>query len=285
MGGRGAEFRPDRQKGVLDEIGHKKKDVTYFIDYGDINKESRSKMQNNLTNKLEDNKIILGSSVDNMESSVREMTVIQVNDLAEKYSRIIHGYLNDENLMLRSYAMDRVSIKSGKRSPEYQTGALFSSNTNEICLNLRTNTSLSQIRETIKANQARGDLVQTDIRNVEKHIVTHEFGHFIENCLIEKRLQQDIKKYKEYKEAKNNGEWSKFLSIQESKAREIVNEIWSIAQDKYHETNVKNFYPSKYSKTDAFEWFAEMFAETNLHTTNKTCVRAMQEFLDKEGEI
>ncbi len=43
--------------------------------------------------------------------------------------------------------------------------------------------------------------------------------------------------------------------------------------------------PSRYAKKGGvLEWFAEVFAETNLHTTDKPYVKAMEEFLRRESK-
>ena len=284
MGGRGATFRI-KDKSILDILGHRNEKKTYYIDYGDVEKEVQSSLKNNLTKELENNKIFICSSIEGLDVDVRDMNLIQLGDLSKKYSNIINGYLNYDDLKIRAYKMDRVSLKTGKRTPELETGALFNPTTNQICFNIRNNQNLSQLRQMGKLSQDDGWSVRTDIRNVEKHIVTHEFGHFIENCLIEKRLQKDVRRFKEYKEAENTHNWTKYVEIQNAEASKISTEIQSIAREKFGERNPENLIPSRYAKiSGVLEWFAEVFAETNLHTINKPYVKAMEEFLKKESE-
>lgn len=93
-----------------------------------------------------------------------------------------------------------------------------------------------------------------------------------------RKMQQNVHQYNKYRTA----------SVQEheklhyAEARKITARIAEIALKKYNATNY-DLRLSDYALENQYEWFAETFAEANLHTTNKPLVQAMKDFLNEEG--
>ena len=77
---------------------------------------------------------------------------------------------------------------------------------------------------------------------------------------------------------------SDFLKILiKVEARKIKQQIKDIATQKY-KAKPKQLITSEYGEKDkySFEWFAEVFAESQLHTTEKPIVKAMKDYLKEE---
>ena len=294
MGGRGSSFK-DISKNVLDSLdvgGNEKQD--YYTDFGEVSKDKETMKQNGLTNKLKNYNIIVCESMDNLNGGVTKMMLDQVQNLSQQYSGIVNGYLNEDTLKIRAYDMNQVSIKTGKKTPDFSTGALHDYITHQICINGRTTQSVEQLKKSSILAQKTNWSAKTDENNAEKSILTHEYGHFIQNCIIEKRLQKDVKKYSEYKVAeqrmqdKNNqnrlNDYNKFNQIRHETLRDITQDIIKIAFQKYNATK-EDFSVSDYGdKNGLNEWFAEVFTEANLNSSSRVVTKAMKEFLNKEME-
>lgn len=284
MGGRGSQFN-DKTK-IIDDLldgleGLKKqKAKTSFLDYGDVKKDFETNQHTNLTTALKNDNIIVCESFDHLNADVAEMNLSQIKVLASDHSNIIKTYLNLDELKIRSYAMNDVSIKTGKKTPNYSIGALFEPTTGQICINERLATTVNKMIEDNLRMQSTNFSVPVDKGKEGCHVITHEFGHFVENCIIEKRLQRDVHKYNQFRTATPFEQ----EAIRKNEARKITKEIATIALDKFKAAR-KDLISSDYGNEDNFEWFAETFAEANLHITKKPLVKAMQEFLKREGDL
>lgn len=292
MGGRGSKFK-DISENVLDSLDIKDdKKQNFYIDFGDVSKDRETARQNKLTKELKNYNIIVCESLNNLDEAVTKMMLNQVQILSQQYSGIVNGYLNEDILKIRAYDMNQISIKTGKKTPDFSTEALHDYMTHQICINGRTTQSVEELKKkSIKSQKDRWS-AKTDENNAEKSVLTHEYGHFVQNCIIEKRLQKDVKKYSEYKIAEqglkdiNNkdrlNDYNKFNQIRHKMLRDITQDIIKIAFQKYNATK-EDFRVSDYgNKTGLNEWFAEVFTETNLNSSDRIVTKAMKEFLNKE---
>lgn len=267
MGGRGSKFK---------NLSIEQEKEKYWTDYGDADDdvEFKGNEQNNLTKKLKDNNIIVCKSFKNLDDKVAEVTLKQISDLTQEYSNIVNSNLEDEAIKIRSFKMNRVSIKTGAKTPEYGIMALFTPFKKQICFNERSVKDLESLNNIIKASQESGHSVTTDDSKKGVYVITHEYGHFLENCIIEKHIQQDVRGWAKYK----TGNLSEVQAIRVSEAEKIRDTIKEIATKKF-KASKKQLETSDYGEVSAFEWFAEVFTESKLHTTNKPLVKAMKEYL------
>ena len=275
MGGRGSSFKDINNISESDE---------YWTDYGDADQDELSSEKNNLTKELKNNNILTCKSLYNLDENVVKTNLKQIIDLSYKQKSIIDDILNDTPIKIRSYMMNRISKKTYKKSPEYSVLALFSPIKKQICFNARVLKDIPSIERIIESSQKTGHSVKTDKNKAIFHIVTHEFGHFVEDCIIQKKIQQNVfdwSKYRKLIQSKDYDKQYEANEIRKKYAEEIKLQIKQIATDKYNATG-SQLKTSKYGESDDFEFFAEIYAESQLHTTRKPLIKAMQDFL-KEG--
>lgn len=276
MGGRGSSFKP--QNNSLEDMFKKRKNPKFFYDLGKINEDKIITRPNKLTKELKESNIIVYETTNNLDKDLAQNTLQQIKTLANDYNGIVSSYLDTEDLKIRSYKVNRVSIKTQVSKPDYELRACFAPLTSQICLNERTMKTNDRLIEEHIKSQKTGYSVTVDKGQEKNHIITHEFGHFIENCIIENRLKQDVKRYNTYKTDNKQR-----LDIEWNEANKIVGDVIDIATQKY-KAKKKDLVLSDYSTNNPFEWFAETFTEASLHTTNKPLVQAMREFLSKENK-
>ena len=276
MGGRGSSFKP--QNNSIEDNFKKRKKPKFYYDLGKIDEDKIITRPNKLTKELKESNIIVYETTKNLDEALAQNTLQQIKTLAKDYNGIVSSYLNTEDLKIRSYKVNRVSIKTNKSRPDYELRACFAPLTSQICLNERTMKTNDRLIEEHIKSQKTGYSVTVDKGQEKNHIITHEFGHFIENCIIENRLKQDVKRYNTYKTDNKQR-----LDIEWNEANKIVGDVIDIATQKY-KAKKKDLVLSDYSTNNPFEWFAETFTEASLHTTNKPLVQAMREFLSKENK-
>lgn len=276
MGGRGSSFKPENNS--IEDKFQKRKKPKYYLDLGNIKDDKIISQQNKLTKELKESNILVYETTQNLDKDLAQSSLQQIKKLADNYNGIVSSYLDTEDLKIRSYKINRVSIKTHKSSPDYEVRACFAPLTSQICLNERTIRTNEKLIEEYNRQQKTNYSVTVDKGQEKNHVITHEFGHFVENCIIENRLKQDVKTYNTYKTDNKQR-----LEIEWQEASKIVKEVTDIATQKY-KAKEKDLVLSDYGTRDPFEWFAETFTETSLHTTNKPLVQAMREFLSKENK-
>ena len=286
MGGRGSSFSTKEMiDGLLDGLNKRKnqsKSDTILI-YGDVKTDFETSKRNRLTKDLKSSNILICQSMDKMNEDVKETNLQQIKNLTETYSHILGDNLTTEDLKIRCYDMNDKSLKTMKETPNYTVGALFEPRGGQICFNTRVVVSNEQLTKEGISNQRTNYSVHTDVGKEKEHIVTHEFGHFVENCIIENRLKKDVKLFSEYIKEKRDGRSYRSEEIRDVEASKITKEIMTLATEKYGVKNRRELRPSSYGMESNYEWFAEVFAETNRHTTDKPLVKAMKEFLKGES--
>lgn len=276
MGGRGSHFKP--QNNSIEDKFQKRKQPKYYLDLGNINDDKVLTQQNELTKELKESNILVYETTQNLDKDLAQSSLQQIKKLATDYNGIVSSYLDTENLKVRSYKINRVSIKTHKSKPDYEVRACFAPLTSQICLNERTIKTNEKLIEEYNRQQKINYSVAVDKGQEKNHVITHEFGHFVENCIIENRLKQDFRQYSTYKTDNKQR-----FEIEWQEANKIVGDVIDIAIQKY-KAEKKDLVLSDYGSKDPFEWFAETFTEASLHTTNKPLVKAMRDFLNKENK-
>ena len=271
MGGRGSTFN-ERIKGIWDllkELERKSNKIDYTIlDLGDHTSEVSLNGDYAHKTKLNNDNYMICNSMKEVDNKVQSSTINQIALLNDKYSNITKSILGDQQVKVRSFKINNIHIKTEKKTPNYTTMACWSKSSNQICLNQRTMNNFDKALDDVKFSQSTKHFMQTDVGTQDKYIITHEFGHFIEDCLITKRLQ-------------------KTTFTQEERSKEaltITEEICKIAKKKFNATGNDIKQMSRYGYNNAFEWFAELFAKTQLSSDNISLSKAMNEFLEKENK-
>lgn len=273
MGGRSSTYK-ERIKSIgdlikeLDKKYKSSKESDKILDLG--NAEAETKLEGNFKYKdsLNDKNYMICNSLNDIDKKIKESTIDQIAFLSNRYKHLIKNILDDSEVKVRSYAINDIYLKRKQTLPNYSTIACWSKSTKQICINQRVNKSYESVVEKVKYSQSTGHFMQTDNNTQDRYILTHEFGHFLEDCLIKKRLNTDT--YTEpqrYREALN-----------------ITDEICQIAKSKYKATATDIQFISKYGHTNAYEWFAEMFTSSILSSQKSPLNNAMLDYLRKKKE-
>ena len=116
--------------------------------------------------------------------------------------------------------------------------------------------------------------------NYSIYTITHEYGHILENSIIVGRIDYDALKEKVsiYNASLQRKE---YLREEKRNAKVIFNEILDIAKENNPDFDLKANL-SEYGRTNHFEAFAEMFANSQMGAPNELGI-AMQQWLEKEG--
>lgn len=116
--------------------------------------------------------------------------------------------------------------------------------------------------------------------NIPIYAITHEYGHMLESVISQGRV--DYNAFKEridnYNPALQRKEW---IKLEKQKAKDIYNEILDIAKADNPDFSLKDNL-SQYGHTNHFEFFAEVFANSQCGAPNELG-RAMLKWLEKEG--
>ena len=120
--------------------------------------------------------------------------------------------------------------------------------------------------------------------NLDIYSITHEYGHILESYISRRREDWDA--LEEQFKQKTPGGWivkdpKAYQKAEKKRANEIYNEIIGIAKEKNSDFNLEDNL-SKYGHSNKFEFFAEVFANSQCGEPNELGL-AMEEWLQKEG--
>lgn len=126
---------------------------------------------------------------------------------------------------------------------------------------------------TIKSSIKSGEFMPCSNDNIDKYVLNHEFGHLIENYLIN---EYNINNPIEYKEARKQS-ISAYLRYENEICDNISQEIYNIALKNNKDFKLDENL-SKYGKESSQEFFAECFANMISGKPNELG-KAMEEYL------
>mgnify|MGYP001033522863 FL=1 len=257
MGGRGSSFRQ-----IIAESTRNKN-----LNLGDYFKDKETTKQNKLTKSLKNYNIMVCESTDTMNEQLLNSNLQQVEKLSKKYSGLLSKEPEHE-LHIRNYPMSDNTIACYARIDPDLTQS-------QICYNKKLVKDVEDMNTKIKHQIQVG--FSASAENKTDYVITHEFGHYLERNIIEKRFQKDIRQYVRFK---NLGSKEAEKVINEEADRIYV-EIDKIARTKYnnYQLGVSDYSLQENSK----EWFAEVFASAHTNSSYKPpLAKAMIDFLKKE---
>lgn len=123
--------------------------------------------------------------------------------------------------------------------------------------------------------------------NAAIYTVTHEYGHMLENTIIKKAMEEygldKLEKSIDYTKKTSKAVFKQYYKIQSETEKKCCAEILDIAK----ETNVSfklSDNLSRYGKTNYAEFFAEVFANSQLGAPNELG-KAMLVWLERKGLV
>lgn len=123
--------------------------------------------------------------------------------------------------------------------------------------------------------------------NYDVYDVTHEYGHMLQNIIIQGEMEAygfDRLKAEMNPKAKTaKAMFKPYSKIRDGVAKKCFSEIVEIAKSKNPDFSLSESI-SNYGKSNCFEFFAEVFANSQLGAPNELG-QAMNEWLAKKGLI
>lgn len=195
-------------------------------------------------------------------TDMRETALVKnVNQLLTLEKRFGAVEWNEGGYFWTTKEIGRPALSLGcvKRTPMY-----FTEGGNQI-LALNDKAFNEGIEDKIRATIANGFSVDVLPKNYEIYVITHEYGHLLENMIVSKRCNGVIGDVNTYK----------------GKCEEIKEELVSILK-KNHPGMSPSWATGIYGNKNSREYFAEAFANSQLGKPNELG-EAMNEWLKKEG--
>lgn len=215
------------------------------------------------------------NSVDNsiyfIDDTLLKENTEQIKNLEEKFGAI-------------HKSKGSISSKKTRDSIAYVSRLLSDPSKQDLVLNIDyysdKNKIISETTSAIKNNWS----MPAKTENYGVYTITHEYGHILQNSIIYDELEEmgGVETFKT--RAKTlKGKIKSYEKLQEKIKRRHFEEIRQIAADKSSDPNniIKNNL-SQYGKTNYAEFFAEVFANSQLGEPNELG-DAMSEWLKKRG--
>lgn len=202
----------------------------------------------------------------------------RLDELLNKYS-IMKEHIKDKNMYFGAKNFD-------DKSTIAEFGANLDNTKLSLCLSKRKckdyDEHISLMKNDIEVSQS----MPCSDNKISVYSITHEFGHFIENKLIEEYKKEHLAEFFEMKtRALNATTLSKSSSIVRKwniKIGDIIaDEIYKIALKNNPNFSFSNNL-SKYGRTNSLEFFAESFANMECGKSNELG-EAMKIYLKKRG--
>lgn len=184
MGGRGTSFsNKSGQKGTQQFKYKTGKTPKWIVDAVKNPQETtRQPFKTDGTMKLNNQKIKVFNTTDPMKDDVLRTNLGKVKDLQRK--------------MLNQYGIDTKAHLTKEKSDLNFFGGSSNSGTiavyfdNNIVFNMSKFRNLDSIREMVSRQMDSNHFAKADKKYITTYTVTHEYGHFVEDVIIKKRLEK-----------------------------------------------------------------------------------------------
>lgn len=214
---------------------------------------------------------LVDDSIDKIDSVLLDKNIKQLGKLEDKFGSIhkSFGSISSENSGNAIAYVSRPIIDPSKQNLVLNR-SYFSQETKLI----------KEAEEAIKHNWS----MPMKVENYSVYTVTHEYGHILQNSIMAEELNEmgGFQSFKT-KATTIQGKVKSYKRIQENIQKRHCEEIIEIAEKNSNEPNeiIKNNL-SRYGQTNYAEFFAEVFANSQLGEPNELG-NAMNEWLKKKG--
>ena len=216
------------------------------------------------------------------------------NEIFEKSTKQIENLESRFNIGKSNYIS--FGVKNNRNADgfvEYDTRKMKKQEIN-ICES--KNQNINEVVSKQISRRNNGQIMPFADENASIYSVTHEYGHALQNSIVENKIDWDLLKSKENKlwdtmtpkiktkedaiklKANADGIYTREIA---NRKREINNEIFEEARKINSSFDVKE-YASKYGLTNESELFAEAFANSQLGEPN-VLGQAMNKWLERQG--
>ena len=256
MGGRSSSFKFNEQTGEIFS------QVTKVYPLIENNADTISEINNTYIDELQEDNHIVCRSTNSFNYEIMNSNFKKIYEIIKKYP-IIANNLNDAELNIR-----------GATFSDKSTQACFSYNVKNkenmtIFLGQDVYTKNKQVVEmNAKFNQNKGFWSKSDDKELVNSVIAHEYGHFIEKLIIDKKIQNCPKTHDmDAYQLKN------YFNLQSGL---IKRKIISIQKERFNDVNT---HISDYGETNSNEFFAETFANLVTSKTPTTLAKSLEIYL------
>lgn len=222
-----------------------------------------------------------------IDADLKDVDLKLLNDNSQRLNLLIEKY----PVMKKFIAQNDTSFIFGTATRGNMMAGFRSDIDNkkfEMVLSKKYFKDYASLIETEKKAISTKHTMPFDEKYMTVYTITHEFGHALEQLLIDEYNKKHITEFTDMKTKRNDAIFKSITKARnirnkwETKiANEISGEIYEIALKNNPGLKIGNVL-SEYGKTDSFEFFAECFANMECGAPNELG-NAMREYLKKRG--
>ena len=274
MGGRGSAYKTALKRHLENEDDNPQVNVDINDFYTDIETE----YHNEMFDKLKKYKISVRQSTDDIDDKIFERQEKTVLSIAKKYNKILSYTTELQDIQLGAEMMNDKKAPIAYCLPALKNGRIIQ----RVVINKKYLQDYDTLINTVNYGIKEKEFVAVNQTfNNRDYVLTHEFGHVIENSLFQKYM----KKQHLYLNDIND-----YDRLRKNMAIRIKNEVINICQKNYFNDkiiNEDNINLSNYSTQNAREWFAETFTNLELAEEPAPIALALGDYLKEhlENEI
>lgn len=256
MGGRGSSL-------IAKHISNNDNKIDIVVTLDD----PESDIHNDMFKLLKNNNISTRKSTDIIDDVVFKRQQQQVFNISNKYKNILSSTTQAHDIEFGAEDMKGNTL--GYCSSGLKNGKVKQ----RVALDTKQFSNYDKIVKTVNNGVEKGWFVPINIMFKSRdYVVTHEFGHAVENGLITK--------FKGEKEVAPV-DWVGFVRQTQAEIKKDVIKIWRESFATGQKDDI--IYLSKYSKQTDGEWFAETFTNLELADKPAPIALALKEYLRRNN--
>lgn len=254
MGGRGSSFKINRRTGQT----RTNKVKIYPL----LEEDSISFVNNEMVDILQEKNHIICKSTDEFNYAIVKKNLEKINDIISNYPAISKNLKENE-----------IEIR-GATFSDNQTQACFQYNIlgkEEMTIFLGKDMysrSFEEIKKQADLNQSSGWWCKSDNEEQINKVIAHEYGHFIQKLIIDKRISENPKT--------DDMNLVQLINYASFEAAACKREILKIQKEKF---GTSENVISEYGKENSREFFAEVFANLVTSKNPTTLAKSLDIFL------
>ena len=233
--------------------------------------DPESEYHNEMFNKLKENHISTRMSTDDVDDKILERQQVQIYNISSKYKNILKYTVSKKDIQFGI-----IDIKKSGTLGYCSVRLDESSSIQRIVLDKKQFNNYDKVVSEVEKGVLRGHFVPINLKFKSRdYLITHEFGHAIENSIIEKeRIKHNL----------NDNNFDNFIRFRDIMAARIKSEVINIKNKKF--ANLKDssiIEISNYSSKNDYDWFAETFTNLELSDSPKPIALALKEYLKEQN--
>ena len=219
---------------------------------------------------LNDNNVVIGTGVNNLDNKLVEKNIYRYKELYEKYNVV------DNKIFITTTTENDFLAASIRPMRD-----LYKNDYNcNIVLSKKHFNDYNNIVSITKNNINKNFFMDCSPEYYDVYAFTHEYGHVIQNKIIGKRFKNNNK----YINAVNINDRTTMINMYDEESDKMMMDMIVKVFNGASEITMSDMkkYCSEYALTKSSEFFAEAFANLECGKPNKVGL-VLKEFLEQEG--